>query len=97
MNQYSIVCSAHFQGGRKAGKKDIPSVFGWTKKASRQPPKDRATNVTSQGSYLSEEDAELSKDFSCNPETVDLEGMIDKVLVFTTHILQLRLKPQICQ
>ena len=74
MNQHSRVCSAHFEGGRKVGKKDIPSVFAWTKKASRPPPKDRTTNVTSQESCLLEEDAEPTED---NQETVNLEGMAE--------------------
>ena len=77
VNQYFRVCSAHFEGGRKAGK-DIPSAFAWTKKVIRHPPKDRTTNVTSQGNHLSEEDAE-PENFSCNPKTVDLESMVDKV------------------
>ena len=78
VNQHSRVCSAHFEGGRKVGKKDVPSVFAWTKKASRPPPKERTTNpdVTFQESCLLE-DVQPTEDLSCNQETVDLEGMVE--------------------
>ena len=77
MNRHSRVCSAHFEGGRKVGKKDIPSIFAWTKKASRPPPKECTTNVTFQESCLLLEDVQLTEDLSCNQETVDLEGMFE--------------------
>ena len=82
VNQHSRVYSAHFEGGRKVGKKDIPSVFAWTKKASCPPPKEHTTNVTSQGSCLLEEDAQPTEDLSCNQETVDLEGMVMKSCLY---------------
>ena len=76
------MCSVHFEGGRKIGKKDIPCLFAWTKKPSRPPPKKRAllekTNITCQESSLTEEDIEeLTEDMSHNPETVEFEGMFD--------------------
>ena len=79
VNEYSRVCSTHFKGGRKNGKKDIPCVFAWTKKTSHLPPKERValrmTDIECQDSSLSEDDVEgPTEEFSHCPDTVDLEG-----------------------
>ena len=48
VNSYSRVCSAHFEGGKKQGKNDVPTVFAWTKAVnSRPPPKQRPEPVVS--------------------------------------------------
>ena len=48
VNSYSRVCSAHFEGGKKHGKNDVPTVFAWTKAVnSRPPPKQRPEPVVS--------------------------------------------------
>ena len=31
VNEYSRVCSEHFEGGKKKGKDDIPTIFAWLK------------------------------------------------------------------
>ena len=30
LNKYSRVCSVHFEGGKKKGPKDVPTIFAWT-------------------------------------------------------------------
>jgi len=39
---HSRICSEHFEDGRK---KDVPTVFAWTKPGSRPPPKDHSLQV----------------------------------------------------
>ena len=39
INQYSRVCSLHFNGGKKTGKLDIPVIFPWTNKPRQSPKK----------------------------------------------------------
>lgn len=46
INKHSRVCSAHFNGGKKQGKEDVPVVFAWTKPA-RPPPKSQRTASSS--------------------------------------------------
>ena len=42
INEYSRVCSDHFEGGKKKGKDAVPTIFEWTKEIiSRAPPKQR--------------------------------------------------------
>ena len=43
LNEYSRVCSEHFEGGKKVGKKAVPTVFAWTKPGGRPPPQDRSS------------------------------------------------------
>ena len=45
LTKYSRVCSVHFEGGRKIGKKAVPTIFAWTKHHSRPPPKNRSLPV----------------------------------------------------
>ena len=45
LTRHSRVCSEHFEGGRKRGKKDVPTVFTWTKPGSCPPPKDCSLQV----------------------------------------------------
>ena len=40
LNEYSRVCSEHFEGGKKVGKKAVPTVFVWTKPGGHPPPQD---------------------------------------------------------
>ena len=48
VNNHSRVCSAHFEGGKKQGAKDVPTIFAWTKAVkSRPPPKQRPEPVVS--------------------------------------------------
>ena len=43
VNSHSRVCSAHFEGEKKQGKDDVPTIFAWTKAVkSRPPPKQRS-------------------------------------------------------
>ena len=42
ITEHSRVCSAHFNGGTKNGKDDIPVVFAWTK-PTRLPPRSQRT------------------------------------------------------
>ena len=43
LNEYSRVCSAHFEGGKKSDKNPITTVFPWVKaECSRPPAKSRA-------------------------------------------------------
>ena len=37
VNKHAKICSVHFEGGKKNGEEDIPTLFPW----SRKPPKDR--------------------------------------------------------
>ena len=42
VNEYSRVCSEHFEGGKKKGKGDIPTIFAWSKTTKPRPaPKER--------------------------------------------------------
>lgn len=38
LNEYSRVCSAHFEGGKKKDKNHVPTIFPWVKPASTRPP-----------------------------------------------------------
>ena len=37
VNEYSRVCSEHFEGGKKKGKDDIPTIFAWSKTTKARP------------------------------------------------------------
>ena len=42
INEYSRICSAHFEGGKKQGKYAVPTIFAWTiETVIRAPPKQR--------------------------------------------------------
>ena len=46
VNEYSCVCSEHFEGGKKKGKDDIPTIFAWSKTTKPRPaPKERENPV----------------------------------------------------
>ena len=46
VNEYSRICSEHFEGGRKKDKDDIPTIFAWSKTTTcRPPPKERDNPV----------------------------------------------------
>ena len=45
INEYSRVCSEHFEGGKRKGRKDIPNIFAWTKSGGWPPPKNRILQV----------------------------------------------------
>ena len=46
VNEYSRVCSEHFEGGKKKGKDDIPTIFAWSKTTKARPaPKERENPV----------------------------------------------------
>ena len=63
INKSSRVCSAHFEGGKRKGRKDVPSVFAWTKnKVKRPPPKRR--RIESDPSEV-EDEAEIPDQEGC--------------------------------
>ena len=68
----SRVCSAHFENGRRTGKKDVPSVFPWTSRSSRKPPACRwpAAEVNAQRQGVPEEG---SGDLGDREETEPME------------------------
>ena len=70
INEYSRVCSEHFEGGKRKGRKDIPSVFAWTKSGGRPPPKNRILQVEA----VSRSEPILFPSASSQPEHI-LEGM----------------------
>ena len=39
LNKNSRVCSAHFKGGKKSGKHDVPVIFSWSKHSQPSPRK----------------------------------------------------------
>ena len=46
VNEYSRVCSVHFEGGKKKGKDDVPTIFAWSNTITpRPPPKERENPV----------------------------------------------------
>ena len=46
VNEYSRVCSEHFEGGKKKGKDDIPTIFAWSKTTKARPaPKERENPI----------------------------------------------------
>ena len=38
VNEYSRVCSVHFEGGKKKGKDDVPTIFAWSNTITPRPP-----------------------------------------------------------
>ena len=53
LSKNSRVCSAHFKGGRKCGKDDVPVIFSWSKSA--RPP--RKQHFSSEGSKTLQSDS----------------------------------------
>ena len=45
VNKNTRICSLHFEGGRKSGPNDIPSIFPWTNSRSRRPLRKRSTSA----------------------------------------------------
>ena len=44
VNENSSVCSAHFEGGKKQGVNDVPSIFPWTVRVARKAPARRTAD-----------------------------------------------------
>lgn len=54
VTEYSRVCSAHFENGKKEGKVSVQTIFAWTKKtATRPPPKQRGDPVVKTNKFCS--------------------------------------------
>ena len=48
VNSHSRVCSMHFEGEKKQGKDDVPTIFAWTKAVKSRPlPKQRPEPIVS--------------------------------------------------
>ena len=53
VTEYSRVCSAHFENGKKEGKNAMPTIFAWTKKTvSRPPPKQRGDLMVTTSNFF---------------------------------------------
>ncbi len=63
VNTNSRVCSAHFEGGRKSGLQDIPSLFPWTMQKPRKAP---SVRCASSGNELPQQAGEVVLDASAS-------------------------------
>ena len=101
LNEYSRVCSEHFEGGKKKGKKHVPTVFPWSKSASSRPaPKPRADPPPSRKSrsfgvtadihsenHVSTCSRDLVQDTTCDKEVLVKPDVVGTAVASTNTVL----------
>ena len=82
LNKYSRVCSVHFEGGKKKGPNDVPTIFAWTP-STRAPPKPRECTNQLEDACMESEQGDLVADNGDTVHTCDVETTTDPLYTDT--------------
>ena len=82
LNKYSRVCSVHFEGGKKKGPNDVPTIFAWTP-STRAPPKPRECTNQLEDACMESEQGDLVADNGDTVHTCDVATTTDPLYTET--------------